>query len=420
MLVRIAMSRAKRTSEDLQQLAEELSQYGLTTNQALTYIVLSQLPLASASEISRWTGKHHEETYRSLARLGELGLVSILPGRPTRYSAVPARTALAILVDKGEKKLSELKNRQSEVLARLSTLPAHGEVEVEDKGFKWTTEMAQGVKALSKAIASSEFKISLALSPDELEVLGSSDCMEALLAAVRKKIEVRLLTMAIQRHRRLIEKLGAHTEIRHRGVIPVSIGVFDQTYAMLSFSSMPDGARIQLWSGNKGFIESLARMFSDLWDTSVDALSVINLMVDKIQVPGITPIYGELESSRRLGNLLRDANSDIYGLVHSSQLANILQLASEWDVFYGKQLRAYFVLDQKDKATLGGHAAIERAHLRKGPTFGITAIASSHECVLFFQAGALHAGFHVIGDPDALGTYKLLQHLYETASSVED
>src|SRR3972149_1817069 len=128
------------TSQD--DLSVELAFYGLTPNQAETYIVLTKSSWTSALELAKVVGKHHEEVYRCLDKLRELGLVSVMPGRPTRYLALSPEQGLSLLIDRESQRLQDLKSRKRNLAEKLESLRLEQKTIPEQKGFRWVGDNA--------------------------------------------------------------------------------------------------------------------------------------------------------------------------------------------------------------------------------------------------------------------------------------
>ena len=122
-------------------LSHELARYGLTPNQAEAYIALTKSSWTSVMEITKVVGKHHEEVYRSLDKLRELGLVSVMPGRPIKYLALSPEQGLSMLIDRVSQRLQDLKSRKKKLAEKLEILRLEQKTIPEQKGFRWVADM---------------------------------------------------------------------------------------------------------------------------------------------------------------------------------------------------------------------------------------------------------------------------------------
>src|SRR3972149_7106377 len=172
------------TSQD--DLSVELAFYGLTPNQAETYIVLTKSSWTSALELAKVVGKHHEEVYRCLDKLRELGLVSVMPGRPTRYLALSPEQGLSLLIDRESQRLQDLKSRKRNLAEKLESLRLEPKTITEQKGFRWVADNAVSTNILVGVIKEAKYKVSLTVRSRELETTLSGSVSEALLDAQKR------------------------------------------------------------------------------------------------------------------------------------------------------------------------------------------------------------------------------------------
>jgi len=107
----------------LQEMAEELATFGLTTNQAKVYVTLVSVELASASEIARTAGIRREEVYRIICELEKIGIVTRKIDKPQKFSAFPPEDATLILIksklSKAAKEIDVLDAKRNMIVSNL-------------------------------------------------------------------------------------------------------------------------------------------------------------------------------------------------------------------------------------------------------------------------------------------------------------
>lgn len=115
----------------LQDTASELTDFGLTTSQAKTYITITALGIASASEIAALSKIRREQIYRTVPQLEEHGIVTRKLKKPQKFSAVPPERAIQLLIKTKLKtmkqEIDKLKQKQVKLISKLKTieLPVH-------------------------------------------------------------------------------------------------------------------------------------------------------------------------------------------------------------------------------------------------------------------------------------------------------
>lgn len=88
-------------------LIVRLLDFGLTTNQAKTYLSIIQSGLTSVNRIAKATRIHRQDIYKILPKLEEAGLITKTIDTPIMINAIPIEKALSHLVSMERKKANE-------------------------------------------------------------------------------------------------------------------------------------------------------------------------------------------------------------------------------------------------------------------------------------------------------------------------
>ena len=72
------------------------------------YIAVVQLGIASVSQVSKISKVRREDIYRILPKLGKMGLIEKILGKPAKIRASPVEEALPILVKREKDVADEL------------------------------------------------------------------------------------------------------------------------------------------------------------------------------------------------------------------------------------------------------------------------------------------------------------------------
>ena len=80
--------------------ANALTELGLSTYAARTFVGLQKIGVASASQVAGVTEVPRSQVYGATDELEELGLIDVQEGSPTRYRAVPVDEARDLLYDR--------------------------------------------------------------------------------------------------------------------------------------------------------------------------------------------------------------------------------------------------------------------------------------------------------------------------------
>lgn len=113
----------------LERLKNELSEFGLTSNQIDVYVFLGKYGSKTAPEISKTLGIPRTETYHLLTSLQNKGLVSATFQHPIRFSAMPISKAVWILVNAEKERVNALEEHEKDIVSLWENIPQFNAIE---------------------------------------------------------------------------------------------------------------------------------------------------------------------------------------------------------------------------------------------------------------------------------------------------
>ena len=153
--------------------ANALTELGLSTYAARTFVGLQKVGVASASEVAQVTEVPRSQVYGATDELEQLGLIDVQEGSPTRYRPVPADEARELLYDR-------LQSTADAAFDHLETVRGQ-HAPSDDREAIWTTEGRENVTArITSLVAGAEGEVLFATSNP---ALLTGDVAEALAAA---------------------------------------------------------------------------------------------------------------------------------------------------------------------------------------------------------------------------------------------
>src|SRR5438093_12281942 len=99
----------------LDKLREDLSKFGLTSNQAKVYIFLGKYGSKTAPEVCKALKLPRTETYHLLTTLQNKGIVSATFQHPIRFSALPLDKAVWLLVNSDTERVNTLETQENSI-----------------------------------------------------------------------------------------------------------------------------------------------------------------------------------------------------------------------------------------------------------------------------------------------------------------
>jgi len=252
---------------------KKLVKFGLSPNQAKTYLTLVRLKNGvTAKKIWKNSEIPREEVYRKLEELQELDLVEEILATPRLFKAIPLKTTLKELLRKKAEELSQLQNDSDELIL-LNNKTASSDI-IEDP-FKTIIVPKKGAH-LEKA---KKEMINLTKSLDC--VLSWEKCIgwfnahfEIFKDLMKRNVKIRWV---IERKEnadflKQVKKLPNYHLFKVKEVsktIEACLGIYDRKVVLIDTSAT--SAFIQtplIWSSNPSLIVLAQNYFDILWNCS--------------------------------------------------------------------------------------------------------------------------------------------------------
>ncbi|MGD8506980.1 MAG: response regulator [Candidatus Bathyarchaeota archaeon] len=259
----------------LEETANELVDFGLTRNQAKTYITLTALGIASASEIASSSKIRREEVYRIIPQLEKHGVIVRKLENPRKFSAIQPERAIKLLIKNRLRNMKEevdsLKQKQINLISKLNivelpTQKKKGSIDVisrEDNLFAKLTDLAQSAKQQIDAIVS--------LQNLKYGYLNNSENLKRILG---KAIKVRIITEVLEPNAFTKEitdysrPMNSRLEIEQLETIPFNLIIVDDSEALWGEFQFKDRSIQCFWTNEPTQIAILKTCFEALWQKS--------------------------------------------------------------------------------------------------------------------------------------------------------
>ncbi len=264
-------------------LLKGLMSFGLSGNEAKTYLALVQLRQATARAVARLANLPRQEIYRVMPRLERLGIVEVIVSKPTRFLAVPPEDALSELID-----------RQTEIFAQKVSELQKNKKTLENE-LKKVEGKSAGIalpKPVHYALISGRHqvneKIQEMLRKAKTEVLWMSPKYEIIHAVLHdrdkilrqcaeKHVKVRVLTEVDEKNVKELKNLSSFCEMRHAPDVTTLITIVDDNELIVGSavhkSPSLTGTELihELWTDDYGHIKIMKDFFEKVWSDSMPA-----------------------------------------------------------------------------------------------------------------------------------------------------
>src|SRR5689334_6194692 len=150
----------------LEKLKNELSKFGLTSNQSKVFLYLEKYGPSTATQVSKTLKVPRTETYHLLTNLQNKGIVSATFQHPIKFTALPLDKAIGALINSEKERVKNLESQEKSLVELWEALPSFkiNKEEIKDGRF----QMLQGVNQMAGKI-----KEMVTGSKDSIQVLAS-------------------------------------------------------------------------------------------------------------------------------------------------------------------------------------------------------------------------------------------------------
>ncbi len=273
-----------------EKLVKELASFGLTENEAKTYLALLQLRQGTARATAKLSSIPRQEIYRILPRLEKLGLTDVLVTKPAQFVAVEPQKALAELIENHKeafsKQIAQLEAKKTYLENELT------KIQGKSAGLKLPSPVQfvlisgrHQVNSKIRAMLEKANSTVLWASP-KLEIRRAIiyDRDEMLRKCAKRGVKIRILTEADKGNIREIIRLSKFCEIRHvPGIASLMTIVDDKEIIIGSAVHSSDEEVIhELWTNDAGQVETMKDFFERVWaDSKPPTLHVTSIQTQK-------------------------------------------------------------------------------------------------------------------------------------------
>ena len=277
---------------DIEDMSNELREYGLTVNETKVFLQLSRFSPNTASEIGRSLGIPRTEVYNIVSSLQNKGIIEATLDRPAKFFAVPMRRALDILIEAEKTRISTIESKRKDVLKQWEAVyPASPPEERERLQLLRGTE--QIYARLSETIDRAKSEVDIVAFGTDLTRALDAGVLRKSRELHRKGVVIRLLTDSKSKVLDSEPSLSNSIEVqRTESVIeaaPHFVVVDGQE--LLMFTKLPGGSRAArkkataMWTNSLTLVQTMRRLFEDTVRTPTAVSSLVVSRAEKPSTP---------------------------------------------------------------------------------------------------------------------------------------
>ena len=254
----------------IDKLQDELSKFGLTSNQSKVYIFLGKYGSKTAPEVCKALRLPRTETYHLLTTLQNKGIVSATFQHPIKFSATPLNKAIWSLVSAEKERVNTLEKQEDSIVELWNTIPEFNAV-IEEKEEKF--QMLQGPNQIH-----SKIKEMVGNTKSEFFVLGSekdflkfyhSNFFESLNDS---KVDLKLLTSTSNNAMYIFDDIDRNNVKKMPDDIRADLCFITRDEKELIFfikNASKDAQQMTaIWTDSTSMIYSMKMLFTSIWSKS--------------------------------------------------------------------------------------------------------------------------------------------------------
>jgi HTH-type transcriptional regulator, sugar sensing transcriptional regulator len=221
-----------------EQIVAQLESFGLTRNEARTYLALLGTPRATAAELGDLSGVPRAKVYGVLRGLEAKGFVLPLSGQVARFQAVAAKLALQGWLAQREHQrefANDADHRLAAALADVLPTPAPSDGAEPARAYvEAVSGQARIAETSEQLLSSARTRILMVQQPPYFQPPSRWNKLE--IAAIRRGVELRVIYSqeALDDERRYRPLLEAGAELRVVTTAPMKLLTSDGTEALVA------------------------------------------------------------------------------------------------------------------------------------------------------------------------------------------
>ncbi len=242
---------------------------GLNGSQAHVYLALLELGTVSVREVSKLRRIPRPDAYRAIISLEDLGLIQRVVANPTKYTALPIKDVISILMAKKDIENFELHKKATVLYEEYKEKRVSNSTPDDTHQFILIPNGDALKHKLQKMGDSAQKSIYAVLTQKKLLPWILYD--ETVGKALERGLTVKILT---ERNSGLIESLAELEkqyafQIRYT-IVPlfVNFRIYDNREVVLVVESSEINPSPVVWSNNPGFVELAASYFTVEWSAA--------------------------------------------------------------------------------------------------------------------------------------------------------
>lgn len=255
----------------LEKLKNELSKFGLTSNQSKVFLFLEKYGPSTATQVSKTLKVPRTETYHLLTHLQNKGIVSATFQHPIKFSALSLDKAIGVLINTEKERVKTLENQEKGLVDLWNTIPNFRVDQNDIKEGKF--QMLQGINQLTgkinEMIANTKSEILILGSEKDFMKFYHSGFLEQITGS---KIESKLITSSSKKTFYIFDRKLATKVKKMPSKIKENLCfiIKDDGELLLFMKNVSESQQnlVAMWTDSASMIYTMRLLFNYIWSNS--------------------------------------------------------------------------------------------------------------------------------------------------------
>ena len=388
------MSLDHPTPRTMEELVGQLTEYGLSKNEAKVLTFLTKRGGERASVVARAVKLNRTETYRTLRNLQHRGLVEASLEQPVRFQAAPFSRCLGLLIAERKNRLTFLEER-SGVLERAFERIGVEMGTPEFERFQVIEGRARIGQKLLFMCENSKLQIDSIMGPQDLAGREGHAGLNTLSTLAKRGRKIRVITDINPASARLVEPFQNLIGFRHLDLTlrPVPrVAIIDDAEALFGIGGIEQSTnrgpeQVSLWISSRSFVRSLRTYFNEIWSSGTPALARLEAIKAGKPEEELTILKGRVEVRNKLSEMLKNCRGtiDFWTTMKGIEILANHRL-EDLGTLHKRSVRIRIIAPITKENTRSARMLLPVAGLRHSETIGPARIViADHDSLLYYQ-----------------------------------
>ena len=252
-----------------------LSVFGLNEKEVRVYFYLLNNGGKTVPELTGYTKGYRVDTYRILESLTDKGLIETSMTKPRIFAALPLHVALHLIMQRQRNKLRTMESAENEFLEYADPTKFAPDTFGVTGKFRLVNGGSDILTTVSQMSTNAQHTILAILRPHSVPMLSYSGVLAACRGAVKRGVEIRIVTDVLSNNLPAIQAIKEFASIRcysaYSGILFYTADESESITIVTASHQRPlDKSDKAFWMTNCNYATYLSSTFEMVWEHAIE------------------------------------------------------------------------------------------------------------------------------------------------------